>query len=202
MTELIRDLIDTSWQAVEQRCEIIGGRRVTRPGFEALTQSRHESRFADDLAVLAHLDAALDLARDYELGHLAAGLSGVRDRIRWSQNPRYDETTVSRELLDGYAYAGLSGPDSPIRCDVPLCGYLIMGPGITYPDHRHAPPEIYLVMTPGSQWCLDSGEWFDVAPGDLIFHDSWQKHATRTSHQPLLAFVAWLERGDRTRIDI
>lgn len=202
MSDPIQQLLDQSWEAVEARRDVIGGRQVKKPGFLPLTQARSESRFDDDFGVLEHLDAALQLARQHELKHLADGLHEVRGQIRWSQNPSYDETNVSRELLDGYAYVGLSGPDSPVKCEQPLAGFLVMAPNIHYPDHRHAPPEIYLALTPGSQWSLDSGEWFDVAPGDLIFHDSWQNHATRSFAQPFLAFVAWLEAGDRSHIEI
>ena len=202
MTTKVQNLIDSAWREVESRRDLTRGNPVARPAFEPLGTARSESRFGDDFAVLAELDAAIDLAREHELGALAQGLREVQGDIRWSQNPSYDETTVSRELLDGYAYVGLSGPDSPIRCEAPLCGFLVMGANITYADHKHGPPEIYLVLTPGSQWRLDRGDWFDVAPGDLIRHDSWQWHATRSFAQPFLAFVAWLEPGDRSKIDI
>ena len=76
-----------------------------------------------------------------------------------------------------------------------------MAPGVTYPGHKHEAREVYLVLTPGTQWRLDEGEWFDVMPGDLIYHDSWQMHAMRTADRPLLAFAAWIETGDRRAID-
>ena len=79
-------------------------------------------------------------------------------------------------------------------------GLLLLGPGVVYPGHHHEPKEVYLVMTPGSQWCLDEGDWFDVAPGDLVFHDSWKMHAMRTRDKPLLAFAGWLDAGDRRGI--
>ena len=78
---------------------------------------------------------------------------------------------------------------------------MIMGPGVTYPDHHHQPKEVYLVMTPGAQWRLDKGEWFDVSPGDLIYHNSWQMHSMRTTDEPLLAFAGWVETGNRLEID-
>jgi len=178
------------------------GQARPRPPLAPLEQAREESRFGDRFAVLAQLEAAIELAGRGVLGHLAEAFADALEDLRCSQNPSYDETSVSRELLDGSAYVGLSGPDSPVRCEAPLSGFLIMGANVTYDDHAHGPREIYLVLTPGSQWRLDKGEWFDVAPGDLIFHDTWQMHATRTASQPFLAFVAWLEPGDRKHIEI
>lgn len=202
MSSPIENLIEASWRAVLARQDCRSGRAVTRPPVEPLPGERLESRFGDEFPVLAYLDAALDVAGDYELADLVSGLHPVLDQLRWSQNPGYTNTNVSQSFLDGYAYAGLSGPDCAILCEVPRCGYVLLSPGVTYQDHKHQPREVYLVLTPGSQWCLDSGEWFDVHPGDLILHEPWQMHAMRAGDQPLLAFAAWLESGDRKAIQI
>lgn len=202
MSTQLENLIDRAWLAVEARADVTRGQRVLRPPRKALRRPRTESRYRDDFAALEELARALELAERGELGELATAVREAADQFRWSQNASYDETTVSRELLDGYAYAPLSGPDCPIPCEVPLAGFLLMKSNTVYADHRHAPREVYLVMTPGARWCLDSGEWFEVNAGDLIFHDSWQMHAMRTGDEPLLAFAAWLEGGDRAAIRI
>lgn len=200
MPNEIEALIDSAWEAVVERRDVRNASRIERPPFEELEARRLESRFDRDLPVLAHLDAALELAQRHELSRLAEAMRAVVPRLDWSQNPGYDEARVGRSLLDGYAYAGLAGPDCPVQCELPRCGFLLLGPGVTYVDHRHGPREIYLLMTPGSQWRLDRGEWFDVDAGDLVFHAAWQAHAMRAGRHPMLAFVAWLDRGDRGRI--
>ena len=202
MRSSIENLIEISWRAVLARQDCRNGRSITRPPIEPLPGERLESRFGDEFPVLAYLDAALELGEECELADLASGLRLVLDQVRWSQNPGYTNANVSQSLLDGYAYAGLAGPDCPILCEVPRCGYVLLSPGVTYQDHNHQPREVYLVLTPGGQWCLDSGEWFDVYPGDLILHDPWQMHALRAGGRPLLAFAAWLEGGDRNAIRI
>jgi len=202
MSAKIEDLIDRTWDAVHERRDERGGKAATRPDIEPLREPRAESRFSDDFPVLEHLNAVLDLAEQQELGHLASAFRALQGQVRWSQNASYNESTVTRDLLDGYAYAVLSGPDGAISCDVPLSGYLMMGPNVTYEDHQHAPREIYLVLTPGAQWRLDSGEWFEAAAGELIIHEPWQMHAMRTGDRPMLAFAAWLEKGIRTQIKI
>jgi hypothetical protein len=202
MLSPLENLIELSWRAVLARQDCRSGRSVSRPPVEPLSVGRLESRFAEEFPVLEYLDAALDLASNCELSDLASALCPALDQVRWSQNPGYTEANVSRSLLDGYAYAGLSGPDCPLLCEVPRCGYVLLAPGVTYQDHNHEPREAYLVLTPGAQWCLDSGEWFDVHAGDLILHQPWQMHAMRAGDQPLLAFAAWLESGDRKAIQI
>jgi len=202
MNPAVETLIESSWIEVEARADRRSGARAVRPALEPLARERVESRFGDDFPVLALFDAALELAMGGELAALAASLAAARDALPWTQNASYDEARVGRALLDAYAYACLSGPDGLQRCEVPLAGYILIAPNFEYADHRHAPREVYLVLTPGARWRLDGGEWFDVAPGELIVHEPWQMHATRTGDCPLLAFAAWLEAGERTAIEI
>ena len=202
MQTAVTELIDKSWSEATARSDARSGATISRPALEPLEAPRSESVFSDDFPVLGHLDAALELARRGPLAGLVEAFEAARDDIRWTQNAAYDEARVGRELLDRYAYACLSGPDGPQRCEAPLCGYILLAPNLEYADHRHAPREIYLLLTPGAQWSLDSGDWFEVEAGALIVHQPWQMHASRSGDQPMLAFAAWLERGDRLAIEI
>ena len=202
MSARLEQLLDRAWEAVEARVDVIHGRQVRRPATEALRNPRIESRYGDDFAALEELERAIEISCNGVLADLARGIEGVLDDFRWTQNASYTEETVSRELLDGYTYAPLTGPDCPIPCEVPLAGFLLMKSHTHYEDHHHAAREIYMVLTPGTRWSLDSGEWFEVKPGDLIYHDTWQMHAMMTGDEPMLAFAAWLEGGIRTSIQI
>jgi hypothetical protein len=199
-TSALEALNRLTWQAIAARSDLVTGHRVETPPQLPCERRDAESRFCDSFPVLEHLDTALALAAEFELAEIAEGFRTVMGGLRWSQNPNYDDSNSSRSFLDGYAYAGFSGPDAPILCAVPRGGLVLLGPGVEYPSHHHAPREVYLVLTPGSQWCLDEGDWFGVAPGDLVFHDSWQMHAMRTREQPLLAFAGWIDSGDRRGI--
>lgn len=189
-----------AWEAIAARADRVSGRRVEIPQRIDGERRDAESRFSDSFRVLDHLQRALALTAQGPLAEIGACFAEVMPQLRWSQNPNYTEANSSRSFLDGYAYAGFSGPDAPLLCAAPRGGLVLLGPGVEYPGHHHAPREVYLVLTPGSQWCLDEGDWFDVNAGDLIFHDHWQMHAMRAGDQPLLAFAGWLEAGDRRAI--
>ena len=189
-----------TWSEISARPDRISGRRVSMPEPIDCERRDAESRFADDFKVLDHLDRALALTAEGPLAHIGRGFADILQELRWSQNPNYTEANSHRSFLDGYAYAGFSGPDAPLLCAVPRGGLVLLGPEVEYPSHHHAPREVYLVLTPGAQWRLDEGDWFDVEAGELIFHDRWQMHAMRTRGQPMLAFAGWIEAGDRRAI--
>jgi len=203
MTDFISGL-DTlnqlAWSAIAARSDRIGGRRIDMPVRIDCERRNAESRFSNHFPVLEHIDAALALTAQGPLAEVGQRFAALIPQLRWSQNPNYTVDNSEQSFLDGYAYAGFSGPDAPLLCAVPRGGLVLLGPDVVYPGHHHAPKEVYLVLTPGSQLCLDEGEWFDVNAGDMIFHNSWQMHAMRTGGQPLLAFAGWIEAGDRRAI--
>lgn len=203
--EALRGLSEAAWCAVASRRDKLTGVQIDVP-FEVPVDKHDvadgESRFGADFPVLQHLSTALQLASDTQLAELCAQFATLVEQLHWSQNTSYNETNCESAFLDGYAYAAFSGPDGPVTCAAPRGGMMLMGPNVHYVDHRHAPKEVYLIMTPDCQWRLDEGEWFDVAPGDLIFHDSWQMHAARTRDNPMLAFAGWLEPGRRQDIEL
>jgi len=196
----LENFLSECWRAVEARVDAISGTKIRRPTTIPKDQPLRTGRVGSGFPVLKYLPQALDAAAPYALAGLAQVFGELSERIEWSQNAGYTSENSSRSFLDGYAYASLSGPDGPILCEAPMAGYMLLGPDVHYPDHRHQPREVYLVLTPGAQWSLDSGEWFDVAPGTMIVHDGWQNHAIRTGDTPFLAFAAWLEAGPRSGI--
>ena len=189
-----------TWSMICACHDKITGRQIAMPDKIDGERQDAESRFSDDFAVLEHIDTALALIAQGPLAEIGDRFARVMHQLRWSQNPNYTEHNSKRSFLDGYAYAGFAGPDAPLLCAAPRGGLVLLGPDVEYPSHHHQPKEVYLLLTPGSQWCLDEGDWFDVDAGDLIFHDSWQMHAMRTREQPLLAFAGWIEAGDRRAI--
>ena len=200
----LRGLNDAFWNAVSARPDKVTGRDVIIPPMIPTAKVSDESRLSRTFPVLEHMGNAMEIARtEASEPDIIAALERVATMINlldWSQNASYNETNCTPEFLTGYAYAGISGPEGPLVCAAPRGGLMIMGPHVTYPAHNHAPKEIYLVLTPGTQWQLDEGDWFEVTPGDLIFHDNWQMHAMKTTSQPLLAFAGWIESGDRRAI--
>lgn len=203
MTDRLREFERLSrlcWQAVAERTCLVSGRRVGIPSHVAQVAPIVDGRYGDDFPVLAHLDEALKHATAAGFEAIATSFAALEPAVQWSQNPSYTKENCDPSLLDGYAYAALSGPDGPIQAAAPRGGFYLMGPGVLYPDHHHAPREVYLVFSGGVEWRLDGGDWFEVPAGSLIFHDAWQLHGMRSAARPVLAFAGWIEPGERGSI--
>lgn len=200
MTRDFEPLVHQIWKSVEATHDSITGRHIEMPPVTPTDPRANEARFRDDFPVLKYLEAALKLARGHSLAPLAEAIGSASQDFRWSQNASYNDSNCARSFLDGYAYAGLSGPDAPLTWAAPRTGIMLMGPNVLYPGHNHEAREIYMLLTPGAEWRLNNGDWFRPEAGDLIFHDSWQMHEMRTNSLPMLAVAAWIEDGDRASI--
>ena len=93
--------------------------------------------------------------------------------------------------MQNYAYAELVGPSGPFAGDDFVFGLFVLGPGIHYLDHHHAAPELYWLLTEGSEWRRDGSDFMPRRAGETIWHEPWVSHATRTGPGPLLAVYAW-----------
>ena len=86
------------------------------------------------------------------------------------------------------------GPEGlEIRRDVWI-GVSLMAPHTRYPDHRHPPEEIYVVLSDG-QWRQASDPWHEPGIGGLVYNPPNVVHAMRSTERPLLAlWFLWTEQ--------
>lgn len=135
-------------------------------------------------AVLRQLEPALDLARQAspELAVLADRLERIAPRLSWKRTDRVGEPA----LADGYAGAILVGADGLETRDDVRVGVSLMAPGVTYPDHRHPPEEIYVVLS-GGEWRQNAEPWHAPGRGGLVHNPPNIVHAMRATSTPLLA---------------
>ncbi len=143
------------------------------------------------LSSCRHLPEAIGEAV-MNVAEVAAAIAAVEDSLHWRQNPTYSDAAMGQPgYMQNYAYAELIGPSGPFAGDDFLLGLFLLGPGIHYLDHHHAAPELYWVLTDGSQWRRDRAGFTPRHAGQTIWHEPWVSHATRTGDMPMLAVYAW-----------
>lgn len=134
-----------------------------------------------------HLDRALaDARRGPEpIARLADAFAPLARRLRWRLRP--PEEGEDPAFRDGHANADVVGPGGPERHEDVVVGASLLAPGVTFPDHRHPPEEIYVAMSVGDWFDEDAG-WHTPGVGGLVHHRPGIVHAMRAGEEPLLAF--------------
>lgn len=140
----------------------------------------------DRLPACDHLSDALRTARaaSPELGAVADAIEALRPNLAWHR--RSGGPSASDNFDDGHANAMIVGPGGiEDRADA-WVGLSLLAPDVRYPDHQHAPEEVYLVLAPGA-FRRDDGVWFEPGPGGSFYNSPGIVHAMRSGPAPLLA---------------
>ena len=143
------------------------------------------------LPVCDYLNAALAVEMPYQpLERLIERFRAIEPQLEWRRRPTFD-ATASENFIDGHANAMIIGPGGlEERKDLWL-GVTVMAPHVRYPDHDHAPEEVYLVLSQG-EFRQSQGDWFSPGIGGSFYNTPQIKHAMRSLETPLLAFWALL----------
>ncbi|WP_373356577.1 dimethylsulfonioproprionate lyase family protein [Pseudoroseicyclus sp. CXY001] len=135
----------------------------------------------------AYLAAALAQARDGggALVALADGLLALDASLTWRMRGGADP--APEDLPGRIANAMVIGPGGlEARRDVWL-GVSLLPPGAAYPEHSHAPEEVYLFLTPGRARHGDA-PWQETSPGSMMHNTPHITHALEAAPDaPMLA---------------
>jgi hypothetical protein len=135
-----------------------------------------------------HLEPAIAAAADAPApaARLASTLRVLEPHLQWAA--RGNAAEIGEPFQSGHANAFIVGPGClESRTDV-WVGVSLMAPAITYPDHDHAPEEVYVALAPG-EWRQNDDPWIEPGVGGLVYNPPSIRHAMRSGPKPFLA--AW-----------
>lgn len=140
------------------------------------------------LPCLEHL-AAIAPEDETALARLTHCLIENRHGLRWGQT--YSAADFGPKFLRNYGWTEIFGTRGHFRNAGMAGGFLVLGPDIEYPDHRHVAEEIYLPLTGGTEWRAGGSAYKMREAGAIVHHPSNVSHAMRTGASPLLALYLW-----------
>lgn len=140
------------------------------------------------LSCLRHLERCAEIAGK-DARALAQLLASHGSELRWGQT--YTAEDFGQRFLDNYGWLEVFGTRGHFVNDGVAGGFLMLGPGVTYPDHHHVAAEIYVPLTGGTEWRMGEGAFRRREAGEVIHHRSDVGHAMRTGEEPLLALYLW-----------
>ncbi len=122
----------------------------------------------------------------HPLADVAGSLRALAPQLRWSERP--GPAPGANDLFaGGHANAMVIGPEGIENRRDLWIGISLLAPGVRYPDHDHAPPEVYLVLTPG-RFMHGSKDWFSPGVGGSFYNPPGIMHAMAAeAGQPLVA---------------
>ncbi|NBZ87363.1 dimethylsulfonioproprionate lyase family protein [Stagnihabitans tardus] len=114
---------------------------------------------------------------------LAQAFAALAPRLSWG---RRATATPDQAYYDAHANTVILGPKGLERREDLWVGVTVMAPGTLYPDHDHAPAEVYIPLTAG-EWWNSAMDWTDPGLEGFIYNPPGITHAMRAGTGPFLA---------------
>jgi quercetin dioxygenase-like cupin family protein len=134
-------------------------------------------------------------ANQPQLATLIDAFGNLEPLLDWRRRPGAE--AVGPAFADGHANAIIVGPDGLEASDEVRIGVSVLAPDVRYPDHRHPPDELYVVLSEG-EWRQAAAPWFEPGVGGIVYNPSNTQHAMRSGRFPLLAiWCLWLGTAAR-----
>lgn len=182
---------------VDRLAEAFAGAEVSVPGRAALDRvfSRLAARTGqvttaekpEALAVTRNFELTLAplLIRSDALAPLAGSLAALAPDLIWTTRKSVGPS-ASPGFAEAHANAMLFGPGGlETRQDLWI-GLSLMAPHTRYPDHDHAPEEVYIVLSDGA-FLQTAPPWLERKPGQTVYNSPGIRHAMRAGAAPFLA---------------
>ncbi len=142
---------------------------------------------SEDLPVLSLLPQAVANlnGQAHPLQSLGEAVQTLAPALGWSTRKSVGPT-ASAGFAQAHANAVLIGPNGLEPREDVWVGLSLMAPHTRYPDHDHAPEEVYLVLSDGA-FLQGDADWLPRKPGQTVYNTPQIRHAMRASDQPFLA---------------
>ncbi len=147
------------------------------------------------LPVCGFIEKGLAAARraSNPISELADAFAAIEPGLVWCR--RAGASSADAAFKDNHANATILGEEGlEVHADVKI-GVSLLAPGTVYPNHRHPPEEMYVVLSSGA-WRQNESPWQSKKSGDLQHNPANIWHAMKSADEPLLAiWCLWLREA-------
>ena len=167
----------------------------TGPPSSACSEARDRQ-----LGCCRHLKASLAAAKAHPAcAALTAAFEAAEPALRWTQTSWYRKA-LGDEYMENYGYTNILGWEPAVWVHpTMLVGFMLIGPGWTYPQHHHEAEEVYIPLGGDTLWGQGGRPGTQREPGSVIHNISWLPHDMQTLETPMFALVLWSSPGNTTR---
>ena len=138
-----------------------------------LDESIHKDFDLPEFPVLSQLSSVIESPFLFNFDEIAADL-------KWRPSPRAD---YDAEVM------ALSSFNEMLKLGNVVAGLMFMTPNQIYPEHKHAPQEVYFVLSGRASWLYGGNtEYQQQGAGDVVYNHPNDLHGMKTDNEALLAF--------------
>ncbi|MGV8986869.1 MAG: dimethylsulfonioproprionate lyase family protein [Cypionkella sp.] len=141
--------------------------------------------------VAAHLSDALAALSQTHLA-LAQSIALAAPHLPWTPYDGYPVAAIGADFAKGNAFASLMGEDATIPATNFDFGLFLIAPHLSYRDHHHPAPELYVPLTGPHGWRFGPQSPLIVKPAHVpVWNAPHRPHMTKVGPLPFLCLFGW-----------
>ncbi len=141
---------------------------------------------------VASVVSDLQIPRGFTVDLVTAVRSSYRAQA-WRQP--YKVADFGELFFHHVAWFPIADKDGPLLYDQGLVEIMLIDANTCYPSHKHAPEELYIVLSGQVFWQAEGHAPGWKSAGDVIHHLPHQIHAISTANEPALILSLWRGGG-------
>ncbi len=135
-----------------------------------------------------------------EIGEPAPSTTGIVQAVQQSYRDQqwrqpYQEDELGSEFFHGTAWFPIADVEGPILYSRGLMEIMLMGPKVTYPNHKHSPEELYLILAGQVWWETEGKQARWKYAGDVMHHRPHAVHSITAGDEAVLILSLWRGGG-------
>jgi len=108
---------------------------------------------------------------------------------QWRQPYQVDD--FGSDFFNSTAWFPIADLEGPIVYSEGLMEIMLLGSKVTYPSHKHAPEELYVILAGQVWWQSENEEACWKYPGEVIHHPPNVIHSLKAGDDPVLILNLW-----------
>lgn len=108
---------------------------------------------------------------------------------QWRQPYKVEDFGI--DFFNGTAWFPIADVEGPILYSEGLIEIMLLGPKVTYPNHRHSPEELYMVLAGQVWWEAEDQHACWKYAGEVIHHRPNVVHSIKAGDEAVLILNLW-----------
>lgn len=186
--EQVRRVLGSVARAMRVCAESIEHEIVIRQFEKEISSAQPKANLVAIHTIPNMLDTACDTG-------LSKSLIEIGDHLPWTDSPR---TPKMRNRIAVCSFNDM------YHLERHIAGLLYMEPSLAYPEHAHAPPELYFTLSGTAEWRYGGSKAYQtVSAGNLLYNNSLDLHGVHSKETSLLAFfLLWGTELSKLKTDL
>lgn len=123
-----------------------------------------------------------------EIINISKILKKLNKYIRWDVGYQ----NMNKDFNEKFSFGDIIGPNGIVSDQNITLGFVLIGPYLNYPAHKHPAVELYTIMSTKILWSINNKKFKEKYFLENVHHKEMELHEMETKEYPFLGIYTWI----------